>query len=236
MSLARPRYPINGILLVEKPVGLTSHDVVEEIRRKLKIRRVGHGGTLDPMATGLLVILIGEATVYSPIFTNHDKAYQGTFSLGTRTDTGDCDGRPIERRPVEGITAARVEEVFRRFTGPIEQVPPMVSAKRYQGRRLYDLARQGIVVERGPRRVTIYELKLLSLRGIEVDFHVHCSKGTYIRTLCEDIGLALGCGAYLATLRRTHSGRYSVEQAIPLAEVKGMSVEAIRARLLTKLI
>lgn len=235
MSLTHPRYPLNGILLIDKPSGLTSHDVVEAVRRKLRMRKVGHGGTLDPMATGLLAILVGEATAYSPIFTNHDKAYAGTFLLGSRTDSADCDGRLIETRPVEGVTEARVREVFKAFLGSIEQIPPMISAKRYQGKRLYDLARQGVVVARGPHRITIFELDLLALRGAEVDFRVHCSKGTYIRTLCEDIGEKLGCGAYLAKLRRTHSGRYSMEQGIPLAQLDAMSLEDIRSRLITRL-
>jgi len=220
---------LHGVLTVDKPAGMTSHDVVDRIRRAARMRRVGHTGTLDPMATGVLPLCLGRATKIAQFLLAEDKEYEVEMLLGRVTDSQDITGRVVETREVEAIDQARVEAVFSRFVGPLMQVPPMVSAKHHQGRRLYELARQGVVVERPPRPVTIWQLELSSLRLPYVAFRVHCSKGTYIRTLCHDLGQVLGSGGAMSALVRTRCGSFTLEDAAPLSELAGR--EAIQRRL-----
>ena len=217
---------LSGILLINKPKGMTSHDVVDFARKRLGIRKIGHAGTLDPMATGLLILLVGQATKLSNRFSGLDKAYEATMQLGKITSTGDAEGEVIEEREVK-VTEEDVREVFGNFIGEIEQIPPMVSAIRHKGKRLYELARKGVVVERKPRKVKIYELEIKRIEIPEIEFFVSCSKGTYIRKLCEDIGEALGCGAYQSRLHRVRIGDFSVDEAISLDEINESSLRPI---------
>ncbi len=222
---------VNGILLLDKPVGITSNDALQQVKRLFDARKAGHTGNLDPMASGLLPICFGEATKVSAFLLDADKHYRGVCKLGQRTNTGDAEGEVIESRPVVGVTEARVREVLESFLGEIEQIPPMHSAIKHQGQPLYKLAHQGIEVERQPRRVTIYALELLGLNGDELEIDVHCSKGTYIRTLAEDIGAALGCGAHLNQLRRTGAGPFQEAGAVTLEQLKQMVMEGGQERL-----
>ncbi len=219
-------FPLSGILLVNKPKGMTSHDVVDAARAALGIRKIGHAGTLDPMATGLLILLVGSATKLSNRFSGLDKDYEATMCLGKITSTGDAEGKILEERPVE-VSEEDVRAAFERFVGEIEQVPPMVSAIRHKGKRLYELARKGIVVERKPRRVTIYKLEITRLNLPEIDFFVSCSKGTYIRKLCEDIGEALGCGAYQSRLHRVRIGNFHITDAVNVEDINEDSVRPL---------
>lgn len=211
---------MDGLLLIDKPGGMTSHDVVDAIRRRLQIRKVGHGGTLDPSATGLLILLLGKATRKASDFLQADKTYRATLRLGVATDTQDSEGRVIETRPVEGIPLEKVHQVLSRFMGSIEQQIPAYSAVHIQGRRSYALARAGIAPPPRTRRVTVHTLKLLDVQWPDLDLEVTCSTGTYVRTLCSDIGAALGTGGHLAALRRTRIGTYTVAQAVPLDRVE----------------
>lgn len=210
---------MDGILLIDKPSGMTSHDVVDFIRRKFRIKRVGHSGTLDPMATGLLIILLGRATRLSRSFAEFDKEYEASLTLGESTDTQDAQGKTVFKSDIEGLDESQINEGFLRFKGEIEQIPPMVSAIKYKGKRLYELARNNQIVPRQPRKVQIYKLEITKIDLPRVDFHIVCSKGTYIRTLCEDIGKRLGCGGYLSRLRRIRIGPYILSKAISLDEV-----------------
>ena len=207
---------MNGILLVDKPSGMTSHDVVDRVRRAAKMRRVGHTGTLDPAATGLLIICLGNATRLSEFLTGLDKVYEGTLRFGLVTDSYDLDGKVVEERPVPTLTAAQIQTAFDEYTGDILQVPPMVSAVKVGGERLYKLARKGETVEREPRQVTVREFTLLEYAAPDARFRVRCTRGTYARTLCFDVGEKLGCGGTLASLRRTWVGKHGVEHATPL--------------------
>ena len=215
----------NGILIVDKPAGWTSQDVAAKLRGVFHEKRVGHGGTLDPMATGVLPIFLGRATRAVPFFEHADKVYEAVLRLGLVTDTQDTTGRTLEERPVD-ITPEQFEAVLARFRGPIQQIPPMYSAVKVNGQKLYALARKGQEVEREARTVVIHELTLLdrdnsqfSILNSQFALRVHCSKGTYVRTLCHDIGAALGCGGCMAGLRRTRAGRYGIEQAHTLDEI-----------------
>ena len=208
-----------GILLVDKPKGFTSHDIVDVVRRKLGTRRVGHAGTLDPLAEGLLIILVDRYTKLFSKFANFDKEYMGVLKLGEITTTGDSEGKIIEKRDYRGINDGQIEEVASRFIGDIEQIPPMVSAVRVGGRRLYDLARKGIVVERAVRKIKIYSLKIINIDLPLVEFYIHCSKGTYVRKLAEDIGEGLGCGAHIVAIKRLSIGPFKLEKAIKLDDV-----------------
>lgn len=211
---------LNGILLLDKPVGITSNAALQEVKRLYKAAKAGHTGNLDPMASGLLPICFGEATKLSAFLLDADKVYTGTCKLGITTTTSDAEGEVSEKRPVEGIDERRVQEVLEQFSGEIEQIPPMHSAIKHRGQPLYKLAHQGIEVERQPRKVRIHELKMLRLEGDELEIFVHCSKGTYIRTLAEDIGEALGCGAHLSSLRRTGAGPFAEEGMVTLDVVR----------------
>jgi len=217
---------LNGFLVVDKPAGITSHDVVDRARRILGIRKIGHLGTLDPLGVGVLVLAVGQATKAVRYFVEDEKEYTTIVRLGVITDTQDLDGTVTEERPV-AVTVEAFEQALERFRGDIEQIPPMVSAKKVGGKRLYKLHRQGIEIERKPKPVHIFEIDLRDFSPPEATFHVRCSKGTYIRTLCADIGEALGCGGAMAWLRRTRSGFFSIEQAVTLEALEAMSLDDI---------
>lgn len=225
----RPLAPWEGILLVDKPAGPTSHDVVQAIRRHFGIPKVGHGGTLDPMATGLLVILLGRGTKLSERILASDKTYEGIMRLGVTTDTEDVDGQVLTESDYSHVRREDVEQAMARREGDQMQTPPMISAVKRQGVPLYKLARRGEVVERAPRLIHVYEFSLLSFDPPRVGFRLRCTKGTYVRTLCADIGRELGCGAFLESLRRTRAGEFSVEDAIPLDEVLRMNLDQLAA-------
>jgi len=225
--------PPDGVLLVDKAEGMTSHDVVALIRRKLQVRKVGHCGTLDPIATGLLLITVGRGTKVQDLLMSEDKEYAGTFVLGVTTDTQDRQGEVTQRRPVPALDENQIRAAFEKFRGDFYQVPPMVSAKKHGGVPLYKLARQGKVVEREPRFVHVYRYTIDRTALPEVDFSVLCSKGFYVRTYVHDIGETLGCGAHLKSLRRIKSGRFDVANAIGVAQIKDASSEEILMRLLS---
>lgn len=213
---------LNGIINVYKERGYTSHDVVAKVRGILRERRVGHTGTLDPEAEGVLPICIGPATKVVPYLTDADKCYEAEVILGATTTTEDATGEILETRPVN-VTKEQVEEVVKSFIGEYEQIPPMYSAIKVNGVRLYELARKGIVVERPKRQVTIYDCEIIeTLHEKCFKIRVHCSKGTYIRTLCTDIGEKLGCGAHMGTLLRTKVGHYELKNSLKLAELEAV--------------
>jgi len=218
-SPVRSEGAFDGVLLVDKPAGPTSHDIVEKIRRQFGFKKVGHGGTLDPQATGLLVILIERGTKLAELFTNSDKTYEGSIRLGIATDTHDADGQIVREADCSQVRREQVEIEMSKLTGDLWQVPPMVSAVKLQGVPLYKRARRGQVVEREPRLIHVYEFRLLGFDLPRVHFRIRCTKGTYVRKLAADIGDALGCGAHLESLRRTRSGTLGVEQAIPAADL-----------------
>lgn len=207
---------MKGILLVDKPAGITSHDVVDKIRKAAGMRRVGHTGTLDPGATGLLILCLGWATRLADFFVDQEKTYEGVLRLGVTTDSYDMDGRVVEEKQVPDLNEDDIRAVFARLTGDIEQLPPMISAVKVGGKRLYKLARQGETVERQPRPVKVYEFSLLSYTAPDAAFRVRCSRGTYARALCHDAGALLGCGGMLAALRRTQVGPHRVADAAPV--------------------
>ena len=208
--------PVDGVLLLDKPKGMTSNAALQTVKRLLDARKGGHTGSLDPLATGLLPLCFGEATKISAYLLNADKRYLTEIKLGERTTTGDAEGEVVETRPVPSLDAATVESVLARFCGEIEQIPPMHSAIKYKGEPLYKLAHQGKEVAREPRRVTIHALELVSLEGDRLVLDIRCSKGTYVRTLAEDIGEALGCGGHVSELRRTEVGALTVDDAVTL--------------------
>ncbi|MBU4226315.1 MAG: tRNA pseudouridine(55) synthase TruB [Chloroflexi bacterium] len=212
---------ISGILVVDKPVGLTSHDVVQIIRSGTGIRRAGHTGTLDPRASGVLVVLIGPAVRLSEFVSATDKRYQAILRLGSTTDTYDAEGRFTRQSsaPVN-VTEEKFEEALKQFIGEIEQTPPPFSAVKVHGRKAYEMARQGEEVELAPRKIQVYHLEVLEWAPPEVVIDMHCSSGTYVRSLANDMGKVLGCGAYLVGLRRTKSGRFSLRDAIPLRKLQ----------------
>jgi tRNA pseudouridine55 synthase len=212
---APPRTPsaLDGILPVDKPAGPTSHDIVDAIRKRFGIRKVGHGGTLDPRATGLLVILLGKGTKLSNVFMSGDKAYDGVMTLGVETNTQDGDGEVSREADCSAVTREQVLAAMQRYVGDRMQTPPMVSAVKIKGVPLYKSARKGETVEREARLIHIYRFDLDTFELPDVTFHVTCTKGTYVRTLCADVGADLGCGAHLSALRRTSAGRLSLERA-----------------------
>src|SRR5919197_555933 len=223
----------DGVLLVDKAEGMTSHDVVALVRRKLQVRKVGHCGTLDPIATGLLLITVGRGTKVQDLLMSEDKEYVGTFVLGVTTDTQDRQGEVIQQRSVPALNEDQIRAAFEKFRGDFYQLPPMVSAKKHGGVPLYKLAREGKVVEREPRLVHVYRYTIDQITLPEIDFSVLCSKGFYVRTYVHDIGEALGCGAHLNSLRRTRSGRFDVANAISVAQLKDAPREEVLSRLLS---
>ena len=209
---------MNGIVIVDKPQGWTSQDVTARLRRVYATRRIGHGGTLDPMATGVLPVFVGRATRGVEFFEHAEKTYETLLLLGRTTDTQDVTGTVLAEKTVR-LSPADIENVLPRFRGDILQVPPMYSALKVNGRKLYELARKGQEVERQPRPITVFELTNLGFDGTRLSLRVRCSKGTYIRTLCQDIGEALGCGGCMEALRRVRAGEYGIEDAVPLEKL-----------------
>ena len=224
---------IDGVLLVDKSQAMTSHDVVAITRRSLNTKKVGHCGTLDPLATGLLIITIGRGTKIQDLLMSEDKEYVGTLKLGEETDSQDSDGQVTKSSPVPEFTREQIDAAFAKFHGDFYQTPPMVSAIKKDGVPLYKLARQGKVVEREPRFVHVYAHEIIAIRPMEIDFRVVCSKGFYVRTYAHEIGSELGCGAHLKVLRRTKSGRFSVEGAITVDELKAGPLDAVAERVLS---
>ena len=211
---------MNGVLVVDKPVGPTSFDVVARVRRAARVKRVGHGGTLDPLASGVLPVCIGEATKLAPFLLDAEKAYEFTVRFGVQTDTDDAGGRVTATADASGLDAAAVETALGAFRGPISQVPPAYAAIKREGRALYDYARAGESIEVAPRAVTIFSLELVAFAGPEqVALRVHCSKGTYVRALARDLGRALGTGGHVTALRRTRSGPFALDRARPLDQI-----------------
>jgi tRNA pseudouridine55 synthase len=230
----QPRRQLHGVILLDKPLGLSSNDALQKVRRLMRAEKAGHTGTLDPLATGLLPLCFGAATKFSQVSLDADKRYTATLKLGETTSTGDAEGEVLQTRPVtpEQVNAERIAQACEQFTGPIEQVPPMHSALKHQGKALYEYARQGIDIERPPRQVTIHRIDILGWQGDVLELDVQCSKGTYIRTLAQDIGEALGCGAHLIGLRRTGSGGVSLNGAVTLEALTAMSEAERDAHLL----
>lgn len=223
---------LEGILLIDKPTGMTSHDVVDQVRRKLRMKRIGHAGTLDPMATGLLIILVGKATKLSQYLTSLDKTYSGTITLGVTTNTQDADGEVTTTKPVPSLTKEQATEALQGFVGDQYQTPPMFSAVKIDGQRLYKLARKGQEVEREPRFIRVSKFSITRFELPEIDFILDCSKGTYVRTLASDFGDKLGCGAHLSALRRDASDRFVVSQSVTLDDFKAMPIPEIEERLI----
>src|SRR5437588_4973918 len=223
----------DGVLLVDKAEGMTSHDVVAIARRQLGIKKVGHCGTLDPIATGLLLITIGKGTKVQDLLMSEDKEYVGTLTLGASTSTQDREGEIIETKPVPDLSESEIRTAFDKFRGDFYQTPPMVSAKKHGGVPLYKLARQGKVVEREPRFVHVYRYTVDRIALPEIDFSVLCSKGFYVRTYAHEIGELLGCGEPLKSLRRTKSGRFDVADAVTVDQIKTSPREEIASRILS---
>jgi tRNA pseudouridine55 synthase len=223
----------DGVLLVDKAEGMTSHDVVALIRRKLEIKKVGHCGTLDPIATGLLLLTLGRGTKIQDLLMSEDKEYVGTLTLGASTTTQDREGEIVEQREVPPLQENEIRAAFEKFRGDFYQMPPMVSAIKHGGVPLYKLARQGKVVEREPRLVHVYRYSVDRIALPEIDFSVVCSKGFYVRTYVHDIGEALGCGGHLKSLRRSKSGRFDVDRAITVEQIKTAPREEILSRILS---
>jgi tRNA pseudouridine55 synthase len=211
---------ISGVLVVDKPVGMTSHDVVQIVRTGTGLRRAGHTGTLDPRASGVLVILVGPAVRLSEFVSASDKRYQAIIRLGSTTDTFDADGKLSESGQPVNVTEEQFEKALATFVGESEQIPPPYSAVKVQGRKAYELARNGEKVELAPRKITVHHLEVLEWAPPEAVIDVHCSSGTYVRSLANDLGVALGCGAHLVGLRRTKSGRFSLREAAPLRKLQ----------------
>ncbi|EKE17781.1 MAG: hypothetical protein ACD_10C00274G0003 [uncultured bacterium] len=219
MQVKKTWKQVDGVLLLDKPIGLTSNDALQKVRRLFSAAKGGHTGTLDPLATGLLPLCFGEATKFSADLLNADKTYEAVIRLGITTDSGDAEGKIIASAAVD-VSISDIYRVLPQFTGHIQQTPPMHSALKLNGRPLYELARQGIEVERQPRAVTIYAIDMLDFSADSLTIRVACSKGTYIRVLAADIGQALGCGAHLSALRRTVVGGLDLAQAVTLAELQ----------------
>ena len=223
MEKAKPK----GILVLNKPKGITSHDVVNIVRRLFRIKKVGHAGTLDPIATGVLVILIGEATKRFDLLINGDKEYVARLRLGVVTDTGDAFGKVISSSQSQGLDKDLIEKTIMDFKGEIEQVPPMFSAVKFKGKSLYKWARKGITVPRKTRKITIKDISIKEISLPDIIFKVSCSRGTYIRQLCVDIGDRLGYGAHMAELKRIRAGDFHISQAVGIDELKSLSEDAL---------
>ncbi len=228
---------MNGIIIVNKPKTWTSFDVVAKIRNLSGVKKVGHSGTLDPMATGVLPVFLGPATKSISYFLEGDKAYAGEMVLGIKTDTGDADGKRVSGNPEIRVSGEKIEEIFNKYKGEIEQVPPMFSAVKVNGKRLYELARKGIVVKREPRKVKIYELKITNddqsiATERRISFYVKCSKGTYIRQLVMDIGDDLGCGAHLTQLERVYAHPFHISQAVKMETIITLATAGLLASII----
>ena len=214
---------VKGVLLLDKPPGLTSNDALQKVKLLYRARKAGHTGSLDKAASGLLPLCFGEATKFSGFLLNADKHYRTIFQLGIQTSTGDAEGDIVFRGETGKLTRKRVEAVLAVFLGTVVQVPPMFSALKHKGQRLYKLAHQGLEVDREPREITVHSMDLLDYRGDELELDIRCSKGTYVRTLAEDIGKELGCGAHVKALRRTGVGPYSDENMLTVPELEGIA-------------
>ncbi|MCB1919173.1 MAG: tRNA pseudouridine(55) synthase TruB [Candidatus Competibacteraceae bacterium] len=225
----RQRRPVDGLLLLDKPVGWTSNAALQTVKRLYQAAKAGHTGSLDPLASGLLPICLGAATKLSGWLLNADKSYQFTCRLGITTTTGDAEGEVVATRPVGPLNRAQVEAAMQRFTGVIEQIPPMYSALKRGGQPLYKLARKGIEIEREPRQVTVYTFQLLRWEGEELACELRCSKGTYVRTLAADLGEALGCGAHIAALRRTAVAPYDATRMVTLDRLREQAEQGLAA-------
>lgn len=226
------RKELDGVLLVDKPGDHTSHDVVARLRRKLNMKRIGHAGTLDPMATGLMILLIGKATKISQYLISLDKEYEGTVELGKVTDSQDADGEVLETRPVPPLGEADVKKAMSGFLGDQYQMPPMYSAIKIDGVPLYKNARKGVEVEREPRFIRVSSFELTGFALPRFDFRLRCSKGTYVRTIAHDLGQKLGCGAHLSALRRTATDKFNLSQALTLDQIEAMPLSEIEKRLI----
>ena len=224
--------PLDGALLIDKPAGPTSHDVVDAIRRQFNLKKVGHCGTLDPNATGLLIIVLGRGTKLSEKLMSDDKVYEGTIKFGESTNSYDADGEPTSSLPVPPLTVQALDEAATRFVGDLMQTPPMVSAVKLGGVPLYKLARKGIEVAREARLIHIYSFRFMEYQEPTGRFQIKCTKGTYVRSLANDLGQMLGCGAHLATLRRTVSGKFSVANATPLDDVLRLTVTELELKVI----
>ncbi|MDA9101139.1 tRNA pseudouridine(55) synthase TruB [Omnitrophica bacterium] len=221
---------MNGILIVDKPTTWTSHDVCAFVKKRFRIKKVGHAGTLDPLATGVLVLLLGKATKQSMALSACDKEYDGVMELGLKTDSHDRNGKTLEQAPWEHITLEKIIEESKKFCGEITQTPPMVSALKHQGVRLYQLARKGVTVPRKERNVTVQHFDMKRMNGPFVEFSSCVSKGTYLRTLVNDLGDVLGCFATLAELRRVRSGESHIKDALTIDELKAMDAAQVAAK------
>lgn len=231
MGLQDPSF--EGILLVDKPSGITSHDIVDRLRRKLKMKKIGHAGTLDPLATGLMIMLIGKATKVSQFLISLDKAYEGTFKLGVETDSQDSDGEVVETKDLpENLSEEIIGDAMKEFLGDQYQTPPMFSAKKINGVPLYKMARKGKTVEREPRVIRINELSLQGWNSPEGRFFMDCSKGTYVRTVFHDLGQKLDCGGHLTSLRRTKINDFSIEGVPTLEEIETMGTGEFQSLLI----
>jgi len=230
-QVKRIKRNISGVLLLDKPSGPSSNGALQQVKRLYQAAKAGHTGNLDPIATGLLPLCFGEATKFSQFLLDSNKGYEAQIKFGQTTTTGDSEGQILTQRPVD-LSLAQVEAVLGDFVGRISQVPPMYSALKYQGRALYSYARAGVEIERQPREVFIHDLRVDAFAGDELSITVSCSKGTYIRVLAEDIGRALGCGAFLKALRRTGSGSFGLGQAVTLPQLEAMDMEQRDALLL----
>lgn len=225
MARRRNGRAVDGILVLDKPMGISSNRALQRVKHLYNAAKAGHTGSLDPLATGVLPLCLGEATKFSQYLLDADKAYQSTFVLGTVTDTGDAEGQVLAVRDASAITESDVVAALKQFEGEIEQIPSMFSAIKQNGQPLYKLARQGLEVERKPRLIVIEELQLRAFRGgdkPEVDIYMECSKGTYVRSLAEDLGRALGCGAFVSALRRTRSGPFSIEDSVAMGTLEAL--------------
>lgn len=226
--MSRPRRrgrDIHGVLLLDKPQGLSSNDALQKVKRLYNANRAGHTGALDPLATGMLPICLGEATKFSQFLLNSDKRYRVIAKLGQRTDTSDADGQVVQQRPVS-FTQAQLDVALDNFRGDLRQVPSMYSALKYQGKKLYEYARQGIEVPREARSITVYQLQVVRCEGDELELEIHCSKGTYIRTIIDDLGELLGCGAHVIYLRRLQVATYPIERMVTLEQLNALLAQA----------
>ncbi|BCN24960.1 MULTISPECIES: tRNA pseudouridine(55) synthase TruB [Vibrio] len=227
MARRRKGRPINGVILLDKPTGISSNDALQKVKRIYFAEKAGHTGALDPLATGMLPICLGEATKFSQFLLDSDKRYRVIAKLGERTDTSDSDGEVVETRPID-VDLAKLESCIDTFRGESDQVPSMFSALKYQGKPLYEYARKGIEVPRESRKITVYEIVLHRFEGDEVEMEVHCSKGTYIRTIVDDLGEMLGCGAHVTMLRRTGVAKYPYEKMVTLEQLNELLEQAHR--------